>query len=72
MRNDSTSRIETREIADSELDNISGGSIGVWAEGYGASIQTSELTGAATNALDTVKGLLGPAAGILQTSGLGI
>jgi hypothetical protein len=72
MRNDSTPRIETRELADGELDNVSGGSIGVSAEGYGFTIDTSELTGAATTVLGTVKGLVGPAAGLLQTTGLGI
>jgi hypothetical protein len=72
MRNDSTSRIQTREIDDSELDNISGGSAGLWAQGYSASLQTNPLTSPAAGLLDTLKGAAAPVTGLVQTSGLGL
>ncbi|MET8680189.1 type A2 lantipeptide [Streptomyces sp. NPDC004647] len=39
MRNDSTPQVETREIADSDLDNVSGGVLGV---AVGQTVSTAE------------------------------
>jgi bacteriocin-like protein len=49
MRKDATSQIETCEISDSELDNISGGIAGaaVNAAGYGAYVGVGDVVGAA-------------------------
>jgi bacteriocin-like protein len=49
MRKDAASQIDTCEISDSELDNISGGIAGaaVNAAGYGASVGVGDVVGAA-------------------------
>lgn len=48
MRNDFTPQVETREIADSDLDNISGGiGAGVSAMGYGVGVGVGDVLGTA-------------------------
>ncbi|MDJ0465215.1 hypothetical protein [Streptomyces sp. H27-C3] len=49
MRNDFTAQVETREIADTDLDNVSGGFAGASASalGFGASVGVGDVVGTA-------------------------
>ncbi|QNA71700.1 type A2 lantipeptide [Streptomyces sp. So13.3] len=63
MRNDFTPQVETREIADSDLDNVSGGvgvGVGVGVDGLSASsiVGTVESVLPVSLPLSTVTGLL--------------
>lgn len=61
MRNDFTSQVETREIADNDLDNISGGvglGLGVNGLSVGDTIGTVESVLPVSLPLSTVTGLL--------------
>lgn len=78
MRNDFTSQIETREIADGELDNISGGlaGAGVSALGLGAHVGVGDVLGTVESIvpLAQVTGLVSQVTGLasVQTNGLGL
>ncbi|TDU03423.1 bacteriocin-like protein [Streptomyces sp. 846.5] len=56
MRNNTESQIETHEISDSELDNISGGvaSATVSLLGYGASVGIGDVVGTAKSVVATL------------------
>lgn len=61
MRNDFTPQVETREIADSDLDNVSGGvGLGVGVDGLsvGDIVGTAESVLPVSLPLSTVTGLL--------------
>ena len=78
MRNGFTSQIETREIADNELDNISGGLAGasVSALGLGAGVGLGDVLGTVESIVPVgqVTGLVGQVTGLasVQTVGLGL
>lgn len=78
MRNDFASQIETREIADSDLDSISGGlaSAGVSALGFGAGAGLGDVVGTVQSIVPVsqVTGLVSQVAGLasVQTTGLGL
>lgn len=64
MRNDFTPQVETGEISDSELDNISGGMAGAGAHvaGNGAALSIGDVVGTAQS--------LAPAVPVSQVAGL--
>lgn len=77
MRNDFTPQVETREIADAELDGISGGiAAGVTAAGYGAGVGVGDVVGTVESVLPVaqVTGLVSQVTGLasVQTTGLGL
>ncbi|GAA0701174.1 hypothetical protein GCM10010193_64990 [Kitasatospora atroaurantiaca] len=78
MRKDFTSQVETREISDSDLDNISGGiaSARVSALGVGAGAGVGDVVGTVESILPVgqVTGLVGQVTGLasVQTVGLGL
>jgi hypothetical protein len=61
MRNDFTPQVETREIADSDLDNISGGILGL----VGDVVGTAESVLPVSLPLAQVTGLVGQATGLV-------
>ncbi|MDH6129711.1 hypothetical protein [Kitasatospora sp. GP82] len=76
MRNDFTSQVETREIADNELDNISGGlaGVGVSALGIHAGVHVGDVVGTVESIVPVATGLVSQVTGLagVQTSGLGL
>jgi hypothetical protein len=72
MRNDFTPQVETAEIADAELDNISGGvaSASASAFGYGAGVATGDVVGTAESIAATLP--VSQVAGLatVQTTGI--
>ncbi|MDH6120807.1 type A2 lantipeptide [Kitasatospora sp. GAS204B] len=79
MRNDFASQIETREISDSDLDNVSGGiAAGVSALGVGAGVNVGlgDLLGTVESIVPVsqVTGLVSNVTGLagVNTMGLGL
>ncbi|MGH3310698.1 MAG: type A2 lantipeptide [Streptomyces sp.] len=67
---DFTPQVETREIADSELDNVSGGVLGA-AVGAVDSVSPVSVTGTLGTVTDTVEGTTGVnTAGVTSLAGL--
>ncbi|MDH6108333.1 hypothetical protein P3T36_004202 [Kitasatospora sp. MAP12-15] len=76
MRNDFASQIETREIADSDLDNVSGGlaGVGVSVLGYGAGVGVGDVLGTVESIVPVsqVTGLLSGVTGLASVNSRGL